>query len=402
LSTQKLHWILIENTWGVDIITAAIHTIDDATEGLNRVYNTNSQTGVTFQLAACYQTNYVESTDRSDCPGDWCGWNAFSDDLGTFPTLTEVQNRRDETAADINNLTVYQEGTGVQGMANIYGAFNVTNAGGIVYMAPFYIVPHEIGHSYGCVDCMVMGCNNGPETGYWDPLDRFGTVMSYHGTERLGYFSGTYTTHPTLGVPIGDVDHNCRDQIVSYRNTPPTLRNAQNNLSLPNLTIHNDEWYDAIAQTTLDASNGFTLNSGGTASLRCNGSITIGSGFQINSGSTLTIRSGSGAINKRGVIQQKINNGIEPLLAITPDKLLCKIVKTGQYFLLQYSLPFTAKTSIKIYTLNGDVVYKEDLGVKQTGFHKENLSFDKLISKVYILQMKANNKTISTYFNKTM
>ncbi|GHT53790.1 hypothetical protein FACS189446_2070 [Bacteroidia bacterium] len=169
----------------------------------------NSETGITFNLAYSYQTNYTEANSDDDLSRLQNPSDGYMD---------EVHTLRKQYNADLVQLIPSVTFTGGLGyvLTTESGFPNWAFAlSRIEQISWTYTMVHEIGHNMGCAHHKLQGGNGLYSYSYgWrgtnNQGEKFSTVMTYENFDDQGDFPNIpYFSDPNIivgGVPIGDVN----------------------------------------------------------------------------------------------------------------------------------------------------------------------------------------------------
>jgi hypothetical protein len=375
-----------------DMAAAAIDPNDVVNAEFTRLdvaYRQNSQINVQFVLAGYYEWNYNESTDRSDCPGDYCGYNAYSIDMGALRNDAGVNQRRNECAADLVVLLVQQPGTSVAGLANTPGERNLQRWGTVYYNSFARVTPHEVGHNCGCQE----------NSGYCDPINHFRTIMTYAGAgcaynESIEYFcADTASGIRYNGWPIGDVYHNNRQVIINYLPATSAYSSPQDSVVFSNRTTANNEYYDNMANNQITTGANTIIGNGGETVFRCNGKVSIGNGFTSQNGARLTIRAGAGSLSKKRI---EPNGDDAPKFALEnakrPIDLTFDATSKGDKLNLRFALLEAGTIYYSIFDISGRTIYRSDFYTFLPGPHVVATKLA-LLPQTVVVKLTSSGKT---------
>ncbi len=193
------------NSGGIDhVITLAMQTANQAM--------VNSQTGISFNLAHSYETNYDEGNNKSNS-------KVILDHLqkATDATMDDIHAMRKEYHADLVMLFAYISDAGGRGylLTNEKGSPNYAFAISRVQQAArTFTTVHEMAHNMGCSHHKLQNGSSGLYSysygwrGTNATIGNFATIMTYPNFDNAGDFPRiNYFSDPDIilhGVALGD------------------------------------------------------------------------------------------------------------------------------------------------------------------------------------------------------
>jgi hypothetical protein len=365
--------VLVAYTQAVsDGWTDPFTVIDNMIARTNLIYD-NSQIGqVRAEVVCVHMVNYTETGNYTN---DLINFMTHGDNIMDEITMP-TSGLRDRYQADICALICANVFGGIGGGAYVY-----QNAAGAFFLmisdaTDSHVFAHEAGHVMGGRHC-IAGCpypnsdgSNYPVTychAKHQPSDignGWRTVMSVPCNYDAGLWGWVYEvfSNPNLtyrGDTVGTVMYE--------NNSLLMLQRIQGD------TAGDPAGHGAVAgyeptPATLTVNEAIPARAGRLA--RATTTINITNGFTVNQGARFAATIDPAPYGKRRDIEEQPGS----IQKVVPEKTDFKIRLSGNNLSLNYSLTENADITIKICTAAGRLVHAAKLGKKEPGIYRQNLA----------------------------
>jgi hypothetical protein len=362
----------------------------------------SNRSGVNYQLAGIlHYTGVIEDYTQPGEP------EFYSKSLSNFQQMGEGGTRRNECAADQNAMAINNNyaPSRIGGMTtrspSADNAYAVIRWSGAIW--DDLTTPHELAHHYGTADPPGHGVLI---TNPLNNTQQIGTIEAYltNGLTPYGgkiiYFSENGYVPPnnvSWGLPL--TNPNGLHGVTQIQNTRANIagfRTLQNTTNLQNFTLRENEYFNPVANTTLNCSN-VTINNGGELDMRSNGSVQITS-LTVDAGGILTITTGAGAcIPKRAGAQGDESEYpvTHRIVAIAGYTLFAE--KNNGRSVLYYTLPESAPVELIFYNIAGREVGHVIKGRMNMGAYLQEMPMG-VSANVYFIKLIAGKNVITQRF----
>jgi len=330
----------------------------------------------------------------------------YSEALSNFNEMGEAETRRDECAADQNIMAINNNFTpsNIGGMAWMFAdsasAYAVMRWSGAIW--DDLTAPHELGHHYGTLDS--PGGHGVLITNPSNSSQQVGTIESYISNNltpyggKIIYFSEKGYVPPnnvSWGIPLTNLNglHGLT-QIQSTRAYISGFKRPQNIINLRNFTLRQNEYFNPVANSTLNCTN-VTVNNGGELNLRSDGTVEITS-LTVDAGGILSIRAGAGSyLSKEASAQDESEYIVTHRTAIAGYTLSTR--KSSGRSVLYYTLPESAPVELFFYNIAGRKVGHVIKGRMDMGAYLQEMPGN-MSANVYFIKLIAGKNVINQRF----